>query len=364
MKCKYCGQSAGLLSRAHTACEESHCKGVDDVTAHMQQFFQGREDFSAVLACKKRAETDHYLSPEDWTAICLYALRVYADSVTPPIGKQHLQTVDAFLSQSGVPRAELNRDGALDRLARHLYEGTLLGYFSEGQSMAKITQRAQMVTRLLPIGGPERQDCGLTILNEASAHFLYDGLVTPQEQAQFDEFAHTLSLPLQNLPAAYRGSDIEKVGQSAILRQLQNGQTPPPCPRRYPIMLAHGEYVIWGYEGVTLYQEKIVREWRGGRSGASFRIMKGVYYHTGGTKGRAVEHSEMENQGKGTLILTNQNVVFHSPTRTLKLPYQKINGCTPYSDGIELHQDTAQAQRLVLQGFDSWFMINLLSIIQ
>lgn len=40
---------------------------------------------------------------------------------------------------------------------------------------------------------------------------------------------------------------------------------------------------------------------------------------------------------------------------------QKIAGMTPYSDGIEIHQDSTKAQRQVFQGFDSWFMMNLLS---
>lgn len=40
---------------------------------------------------------------------------------------------------------------------------------------------------------------------------------------------------------------------------------------------------------------------------------------------------------------------------------QKIAGMTPYSDGIEIHQDGTKAQRQVFQGFDSWFMMNLLS---
>lgn len=178
-----------------------------------------------------------------------------------------------------------------------------------------------------------------------------------------DIFSNSLSLPTRELPEAYRGSSIEKIEQSAILRQLQNGQMPMSRTLNYHIMLAQGECAIWTYDNVTLYQEKIVREWVNRRRGMSYRIMKGVYYHTGGSKGHPVEHSEMVNVGRGSLILTNKNIIFHSSTRTIKIPYKKLTGCTPYSDGIEIHMDRVKAPRQVFQGFDCWFMMNLLQII-
>jgi len=37
-------------------------------------------------------------------------------------------------------------------------------------------------------------------------------------------------------------------------------------------------------------------------------------------------------------------------------------GVTPYSDGIEIHRDGANAKRLTFQGFDSWFLMNIISL--
>ena len=47
----------------------------------------------------------------------------------------------------------------------------------------------------------------------------------------------------------------------------------------------------------------------------------------------------------------------------IKIPYKKIIGVNPYSDGIEIHRDGATAKRLTMQGFDPWFLMNLLSMI-
>lgn len=65
---------------------------------------------------------------EDWEYACLEALKNYTDSIKPPIGKQHLQTVDLFLNNAGIPRTTLNQKGDLDRLSSRLYEGILLAF--------------------------------------------------------------------------------------------------------------------------------------------------------------------------------------------------------------------------------------------
>ena len=95
----------------------------------------------------------------------------------------------------------------------------------------------------------------------------------------------------------------------------------------------------------------------------SFRICHGVYYRTGGSKGHAVEHTFMQPIGTGTLYVTNKNLIFHSMMKGIKIPYKKIIGVNPYSDGIEIHRDGATTKRLTMQGFDTWFLMNAMSMI-
>lgn len=49
--------------------------------------------------------------------------------------------------------------------------------------------------------------------------------------------------------------------------------------------------------------------------------------------------------------------------KATKIPYKKIVGITPYSDGIEIHRDGANVKRMTMQGFDPWFVMNLMSMI-
>lgn len=362
-KCKYCGQNAGFFSHAHKECEEKHKQGFAELLAYLNAYFNSTSSISSVLSKIKTLQTDNYLSQEDIENCCSQTIKHYADIVRLPITKQHLQIVDTFINNIGVSRMALNKNGALDVLGIRFYQGTLMSYFAENEPMAKVEKRTQIVTRLLPISNEQKESAGLKALDKAAHKYLSNGLITDSEQAHLDDFSMALGLPVNNLPASYKGSDIEKMQQASILRRIQGGQIPPQNHFTIPIMLTSGEYIIWQYPNVTMYQEKITKEWVGRSSGWSYRVCKGVYYRTGGSKGHPVEHSSMENVGVGTLVLTNKNIIFYSPQKSSKVPYKKLIGVTPYSDGVELQKDGVNAKRQVFQGFDSWFIMNLLSII-
>lgn len=204
------------------------------------------------------------------------------------------------------------------------------------------------------------EDAYLYVLNKAATNFMKNDTISDNDQQKIDDYVNYLQLPVNNLPIQYQNSQISKLGQISILKKLQNGIM-PTSNMPAPIMLGRGETVIWTYDGVSMYQEKTVKEYGGRRSGWSFRVMKGVTYHTGGTKIKPIEHTYMDCKGTGTLYITNKHLIFQSPTAAQKVPYTKMIGVTPYSDGIEVHRDGANANRLTFQGFDSWFLMNVIS---
>ena len=206
----------------------------------------------------------------------------------------------------------------------------------------------------------EIEDAYYHVLNKAATNFLRNGTLSNAEQQKIDDFVNVLSLPLNNLPLKYQQTEISKLGQMAILKNIQNGIMPSHSMNA-PIILGKGETILWTYNGVNLYQEKITKEWVGRSSGYTIRICKGISYRTGQMKGRPVEHSSMEFHGTGILYITNKNMVFHGQQKGVKIPFNKIIGISPYSDGIEIHRDGANQKRITMQGFDPWFLMNILS---
>ena len=222
------------------------------------------------------------------------------------------------------------------------------------------TRRCEKVLAKFPMASSEIEDAYYYVLNRAATNFMKNGIITNAEQQKIDDFVNLLSLPLNSLPTKYQNADINKLGQMTILKNIQNGIM-PRSNTGAPILLGKNESILWTYSDVNLYSEKITKEWVGRSSGYSVRIIKGVYYRTGQMRGKPVEHSSMELSGTGSLYVTNKNLIFQSQEKGLKIPFTKIIGISPYSDGIEVHKDGANQKRITMQGFDPWFLMNLLA---
>lgn len=358
--CKYCGQSAGLFSHVHKECEEKHAKGVESFTQMLNSFFMERATAADIIATRRRLQTDAFLSEDDICSCADSAIRTYTASIHRPFSPHPMNLMDNFLNALGTSYSKVNSHGAVDEFTKKLLKGFMVEYFTDKLTLPVAHSRCEKVLCKFPMVPFNIEDAYLYVLNKAATNFLKDGLISDVEQKKIDDYVSYLALPVNNLPAQYQDSEISKLGQVSILKDIQRGII-PNTGIMAPIVLGKKETVLWTYNGVSLYQEKVTREWVGRSRGMSFRVMRGVYYHTGGSKGHPVEHSSMELQGTGSLFVTNKNLIFYSASKGLKLPFNKIVGITPYSDGIEVHKDGANVKRIAMQGFDPWFIMNLLS---
>lgn len=360
--CKYCGQSTMLFSRSHKECENKHDNALSEFEKVCTAFFAGHKSQADIVNDRNRLKTNSFLSDEDIVNIAAKTIRAYTDSIRRPFVPSQLALVDSFINAIGVSYANLNRNGAVDTFSQKLLKGFMVDYFTDQLTLPVAQKRCQRVTSTLPMNVTNERNAYLYVLDKAAKNFLADGMLTDQEQQKIDNYISVLALPVSNLPAEFNGSDLEKLGQASVLKKYEKGIL-PPRDNSIPVVLGKQESVLWAFNGVTLYEEKIEREWVGRNHGMSFRICRGVYYRTGGSKGHPVEHSTMQPLGTGTLFVTNKNLIFHSMMKGLKIPYKKIIGATPYSDGIEIHRDGANAKRLTFQGLDPWFIMNLLSML-
>ena len=359
--CKYCGLSAGIFSHSHKECEEKHNQGIIILEGALRSFFRGATPALELQRVVSLVRQAHYAVDADIAASAAKCLDEWANVIHWPFHTPHLQKVKDLLSYIGVSYESINANGSLDRLCQKMLRGFMAEYFTNQKTLQRSLQISQQVMRTMPLSIQQQQDAYYEMLGQAGKNFLKDGFMSPSEQQKVDEYVTTLGLSLSNLPATLKGTAIEELGQASILTDLQQGRTP-----RYniqaPIILTKGEIALWCYNNVTMYQEKVRREYVGRHGGFSFRIMKGVTYRTGGFKGHPVETSYMENMGLGSLYVTNKNIIFMGQTRSIKVPYTKIIGINPYSDGMEVQRDGNNVKRLTFQGFDCSFILNIISI--
>lgn len=359
--CKYCGRSVGLFSNFHKECEERHDKACSELSSIFAEYFIGMKTSSEVSGTIQTKKNEDFVSNDDIARLGGEAISIYCQTLHRPFSASILGLTSNFIISTGVSYSALNSKGSLDALATKLMKGFLADFFTDVLPLDKAFSRCERIMKTFPINSSLENDIYMEMLEKASVNFMKDGVLTASEQQHIDDFVAKTGISISNLPAKYQDSDIAKVGQATVLRDLQNGIY-PVCNVQLPIILAKNEHVLWAYNGVSMFMEKIERETVGRSGGFSFRVCKGVTYRVGQFKGHPVEHSRMNLEGKGALIVTNKNLIFYSQQKNNKVPFNKIVGITPYSDGIEVHKD-GNAKRLTFQGFDGWFIMNLLSMV-
>lgn len=200
-----------------------------------------------------------------------------------------------------------------------------------------------------------------SVFDDAIDNYLNDGVIDTQENQTVARFMQFTGLPQAVLNA---NQSLEKVVQSKVLQEILQGVTPTPkltINGDFPFLLGKEEHLVWLFRNITLHQQKIRKEYVGKTRGVSVRVMKGVYYRTGGFKGHPVETTIMQRIGMGSVCLTDKNLYFASPEKSLKIPYNKILSIESYSNGIGLQKDGANDKPMFLEGINSWFTYNVIA---
>ena len=116
-----------------------------------------------------------------------------------------------------------------------------------------------------------------------------------------------------------------------------------PATDDAPVMLKKGEEVVLALpDGVSLYEERVRHEYRGGTSGFSFRIAKGVSWRVGGFKGERVPVTEQKLVDVGAFVVTNKRVMFSGPRKSTSFAVNKIINIEVYEDGIRVNREGKQ----------------------
>lgn len=188
--------------------------------------------------------------------------------------------------------------------------------------------------------------------------FLEDGLISADDEAKIMRFKNYFS----NLELTGRDS-FQKLTKALVLRDLLENKLPARIniSGNVPFLLQKGETIIWIFQDVECFEQRIKTVYEGRSQGVSIRIAKGIYYRTGSFRGNPVQIEHAVSLGGGILAFTNMNLYFSSTSKTFRIPYKKLISVTPYSDGLGLQKDGATAKPQIFKPLDGWFAYNLVS---
>jgi hypothetical protein len=187
---------------------------------------------------------------------------------------------------------------------------------------------------------------------------LGDNVLTASEEALVMSYVQKFGLGQADLNA--NGAFTRLAYGCALRDVLEKGTTSRAVITfQLPFNLQKGESLVWCFRNVACYEEKIYKQRIGNSQGVSFRVMRGVYYRVGQSKGYTQETSRTEQVDTGMLGVTTEHIYFAGEKKSFRIPYKKIVSFTPYSDGIGVCKDAANAKPQTFITGEGWFVYNL-----
>jgi hypothetical protein len=178
-------------------------------------------------------------------------------------------------------------------------------------------------------------ELGVYALRDVIQRAKSDGRVDDAEMQLIQQIVNLTSVPNETL-----GELLSVLFVQRRLYEVSQGRLTPITVTG--LNLYANEKAYWA-EPVTLYEHKIVRRETVGRSqGVSLRIMRGVSYRIGGSKGQSVPIYDDVAVAQGQLIFTNQRVVFKGDRRTMMVMLKDVIGADPYTNAIVIHTNTSK----------------------
>jgi len=185
---------------------------------------------------------------------------------------------------------------------------------------------------------------------------LDNGLFSKEQENTMLEILNTLDFSDSEIGDRYK-----TLVKSFVIRDLVEGKIPERVTPvgHMPFNFQKDEKLIWLFNPCAFYQSKTKTIRKGGHAGVSLKIMKGVYFRTGGFSSRPVTSEAVVRIAIGLLAVTDKHIYFYSPKKAFRIPYTKIIAFTPHNDGITIQKDTKE-KPFIFQTFDGWFTYNLL----
>lgn len=210
------------------------------------------------------------------------------------------------------------------------------------------------------IASEERTQLLLKGWKAALENCLEDGALDEAEESYLANLRNKFDLSQLDLD---RDGSYSRAAKAAVLRSVMNGEIPQKVQIQgaLPFNFQKGEKIVWVFQGVSYVEDKTYRRYVGSSSGVSVRVARGVYYRMSGYRGHPIDYNQRTKLDVGTLAITDKSLYFGGTTKSFRIPFKKIVSFQPFTDGIGLFKDTANARAQIFITQDGWFTHNLLT---
>lgn len=108
------------------------------------------------------------------------------------------------------------------------------------------------------------------------------------------------------------------------------------------VQLAAGELDYFAHPAQLLEERVVARQSVGRSSGVSIRIMKGVSYRVGQSRGQSVPVHATVPVSSGDFVITSKRLIFVGDRKSINAPYDKLLHLEPFTDGLRFSVSNRQ----------------------
>src|SRR5690606_9289800 len=124
-------------------------------------------------------------------------------------------------------------------------------------------------------------------------NYLDDGILSKEEEDKLEKYIEKSELHQEVFD---KNDSLSKTVRASILRDLLNGEEIKNHLKivgSLPFKFQKDENLIWLFQNVELFEQRIKTTYIGGSHGVSLKIAKGVYYRANSFKGHPVQTTKI-----------------------------------------------------------------------
>lgn len=253
------------------------------------------------------------------------------------------------------PECELKHKVGMSRLRGELAETML-----QGENSNSLKARLLASNDPNNISVDEKREAAITVWEGTVDRFLDDGAIDSGEERKLVVYQEQFNLSQSELD---RNGVYTKFVKGRTLDDVLRGVIPKrmTVPAALPINLQRGESIVWAFSSAQYLEDQNKRTYVGGSHGVSVRIASGLYYRVSAFKGEAVNTTVRTAVDRGMVVITDKNIYFAGPAKSIRVPYVKIVSFQPFTDGFGIIRDGANTKPQLFITGDGWFTYNLIT---
>jgi hypothetical protein len=201
----------------------------------------------------------------------------------------------------------------------------------------------QIARRVGELGASDKdlKEFGSTLVSTAVQLIRQEASMSPKEEQTLLVLADRCGVPEREVTKALSG-----LSKFRLVYDIDHGTL--PTVNVPGLLLRKGETACWSEPAAIIEERVVSREYVGGSSGVSFRLAKGVHYRVGGFRGHVEAQKGMVPVSRGSLVLTNQRLIFQGDRKSFDVPWDKVLDIEFFGNGIRFAR-TGQSKTTLIQ---------------